>query len=370
VNWPRLTRAIAVVLAGFGVPRGALAVENVTQCGARYSGPGALAGDLDCAGSVFGIVIDANGSLDLRGFHYSGGILCAAEPAAGDGAAEFVARTCKITGPGTISGAVHADSSLTLTNVTVVGSVHSYKRVIVNGCHFADATPSASWPPGWWASGYCISVGSTTAGGNGHPPRSYVNDTILDGCGIGADKLGVQRTTITGAGETGVLTETARLVETTVTASAADGVAGEALKVFDSTIRGNSAAGVFLTGISETRRANLKMKRSIVSNNADGVLGDGADFNLGVLHGKNIVVAGSTITGNARFGLKSDLGAVTAVRSDVRANGTDVTCGISQACADLAGSVSPRVSSPADCDTSYVLDSGIPGVDWEICALD
>jgi hypothetical protein len=165
---------------------------------------------------------------------------------------------------------------------------------------------------------------------------------------MSAEKLGVKHTTISGAAE----------------------VAGEALKIFDSTISASGGAGVYLSSLSETVRANLRMKRSTVSNNLDGALGAGGDINLGTLHGMNIPVSQSTISANARFGLASDLSTVTAVRSQVRGEGTDATCGTSQACADLAASVAPRVSSAADCDTSYVAGSGIPGADWDICALD
>jgi hypothetical protein len=58
--------------------------------------------------------------------------------------------------------------------------------------------------------------------------------------------------------------------------------------------------------------------------------------------------------------------------SSVLGNGTNASCGVTETCADLAACEQsvPELSTDSSCNHSYILESGFPGNDWAVCALD
>jgi len=58
------------------------------------------------------------------------------------------------------------------------------------------------------------------------------------------------------------------------------------------------------------------------------------------------------------------------VGSTASGNGTDVECGTSIMCADVASCTLPKIAALATCDTSYQVDSGVPGLSWGVCSSD
>ena len=51
-------------------------------------------------------------------------------------------------------------------------------------------------------------------------------------------------------------------------------------------------------------------------------------------------------------------------------NDSGADCGTTASCADLMTCKRPKVGVGASCETSYVIDSGLPGDDWGVCSAD
>lgn len=101
----------------------------------------------------------------------------------------------------------------------------------------------------------------------------------------------------------------------------------------------------------------------------------------GVSAPRRVKVINSTITGNGVFGASAGgfvgggscvrPGSLTVKGSTVTGNDTDPDCGTAKVCADVVTcDLPPRIKSGSTCDHSYVNESGNPGQDWGVCALD
>lgn len=86
-----------------------------------------------------------------------------------------------------------------------------------------------------------------------------------------------------------------------------------------------------------------------------------------------LLVSRSTVASNGLHGVEcaSSVRARTTIGySSLGANGTDISCGVSASCADLAASEEPHLRVGAACEHSYVSGSGMPGFSWGACSTD
>jgi len=98
---------------------------------------------------------------------------------------------------------------------------------------------------------------------------------------------------------------------------------------------------------------------------------------VGAIADRLVKTVNTTITGNRLFGIYAGNGSCTKKATatvkggTVSGNGTDAGCGTTVACADLGTcGAAPLLAGGATCDHSYANGSGIPGTDWDVCALD
>jgi hypothetical protein len=96
---------------------------------------------------------------------------------------------------------------------------------------------------------------------------------------------------------------------------------------------------------------------------------------FGVVADRLVKIIRSTITDNRTVGVASgnfqcDPGKVVAIDSTITGNGTDPLCGISITCADVESCKREPILRRTVCDTSYQLDSGMPGSTLGVCMLD
>jgi len=181
------------------------------------------------------------------------------------------------------------------------------------------------------------------------------------------------------------------------------GVAGGDVVAADSVIAGNSARGI------EAQRSVALSDTNVTLNGGDGVharIGTvhiersevTSNGGIGVRALKGVTIRESVVAGNAGDGVQNFAGqamitsSVVAsngghgVRTDdsdctptgrlelrdsaVEANGHAAECGETRACADVVTCELIQLSATSRCDTSYRMQSGLPGESWRICALD
>jgi len=184
-------------------PSSAIAASlEVSSCGEVVSGGGYLSSDLDCSG--FGAapaITIVRGKLELRGFTLTGGAQDAVH----------CLRSCKIVGPGTITGSgqmgVRAESRATVEDATVSGNA----SVGIKGFS-------------------AVKVAGTDASGNGS-------------CGVSGNRIRMKNSTANDNGLRGVCTAQLRMQDSIVTGNAADGVFSTYRpRIKDSLISGNGLA--------------------------------------------------------------------------------------------------------------------------------
>jgi hypothetical protein len=137
------------------------------------------------------------------------------------------------------------------------------------------------------------------------------------------------------------------------------------VKIRALTLSGNDV-GIVAVNADQHGRA-LVYDTSVITGNRIGVLAD-----------RFVKMVNSSITANTEIGIRAGLGddcphkgLATIKAGTVTGNGTDAGCGTTVVCADLATcTTAPHVAGGATCDHSYVIGSGIPGSDWDVCALD
>jgi len=123
------------------------------------------------------------------------------------------------------------------------------------------------------------------------------------------------------------------------------------VKASDLTVTGNASDGVALRYYGYEERNVTRLKRATVTGNG----------------GHGLALLRPYIESN-----EYPCDATIASGSVLTGNGTGADCGVSRACADIATCAAsmPDVSADTTCDTSYVVDSGIPGSSWGICTGD
>lgn len=354
----------------------ASAATEVDTCGQAFSGEGFLAADLDCTG--FGgdaVVINSNGSLDLRGFTLTGGNLSAV----------FCSNGCKIDSEppgGQLVNAADFGVNGDADDVTPGFAPVRLKNVTVSGNGFDQVLVGGN-----------VTVESSTIVGNGNPfsngvvgnrvkiVNSSITDTdvavvgvrgarIVDSqiggtigpCIVGLNKPTLlQGSSLTGCGSLGVATGPKRLkmLDSLITGSGGDGISAPnftPVRVVNSEISGNAGRGITTGGSTQ-----LVLEDSLI-------VGNGEE---GVYHPSSARIVRTTITGNGGSGVSSCFGSLRIATSTVTGNGTNgAVCGVTETCADLSTCEAPVLTDGSVCGTSYDSDSGFPGTNWGVCSAD
>ncbi len=361
--------AVLAVLAG---PSVAFPATEVTTCGEVYSGDGFLSADLDCTGfPTVAITIDG-GNLDLQGFTLTGGMSNAVRCTASCTVTSSLAGGMIVGAGGAAVGAFGASQpvNITVTNVTldsnVIGVSTDFGPVTVEDATVSNTTFTAvSSGAGFLAK--VVRTTITTAGGWGvtGDPAKLIDSTVT-GAMIGAigSRVVLQGSTIDGSTTDGVSTTIARVVDGFVVNNTEDGIVVGSLGklyILRSAVSGNGEDGLSATGGNPP--ATIKAS-SITGNAKRGVHATG----------RVKVTLNSTITGNGLDGIfatgTTECDKVTVVDSAVTGNSIDgATCGVTQTCSDVSACRLPTIINTT-CDTSYDSNSGFPGTNWDVCALD
>jgi hypothetical protein len=249
-----------------------------------------LTQDIDCTGGNVAncVTLQPGTKLQMNGHTIVGG---------GAGAGVNCLGSCRIEGPGTITGAsfgVNAYGKLDLRGVDVVGNT-----TIGVQCFRA-----------------CRATGPANLSNNGDG---------FDGSGI------------TGTGT---------------------------MKLRDVTVANNTTYGA--------RSAYYPENRGKI----DVIAGTFSGNGIGVSADRQVKLKDSSVTGNVVGGIEVGEANCTTTSPPIlkntvaTGNGTDAGCGTTVACADVLSCKSPRLLPGSSCDRSYVVDSGIPGTDWDVCASD
>lgn len=370
---------VAVVLGWTGI---VAAATEVTTCGQVVKGSAFLSGDLDCSSFAGDAVVINGGTLDLRGFTVTGnsaplacGVRCT--------------RSCKVISDpvgGAITGATNdagicdddedADiaRSIRVIGVALTGnssgvSTDEAALVVVDSTitnHSGVGAEATSFTRGRLR--IVNSIIANSGRGFFATRSALVRDSVIDGNvffgGAANDRLTVKDSQITSNGGFGLRgAEKNRIIDSTISGNVAEGIlldlSSERLRVIRSTIDANGSDGVFTDG------ARTLIRDSTITNNG----GNGIDHGLNL---PPLKLVATTVSGNAFHGVVvtgfSDCD-LTAVGSAFSGNGTDLACGATQSCADVASCVSPKLSATT-CDTSYDTNSGFPGTSWGVCSLD
>jgi hypothetical protein len=363
--------AALVMLSTFVGVQSTLADIEVNTCGQAFAGDGFLSADLDCTGFAGGAVEIEGGTLDLRGFTLiggAGGVGCSkscivySNPPGG--------KVANATG-----GGIGGPESVTVLGVIVEGnSTGGFTNGVGSGKGRLRIVDSSIVNNGGCGvvslDGRVQLVGSTVTGspiGVCAQHNARVEDSIVsandDGLLVGGRAV-IKNSDVSGNTGTGIHADQAAIIDTQVNNNDGHGLVvtglsgnGQRLKIVRSTFNAGGAAAI-VAGIP------THIADSEISGNAwQGVVAD-----VGPVH-----IARTSIVSNGFSGVSVGTGfpfcRLGVVDSTVVGNGTDASCGSTQTCADLAACDVPRLMQVA-CDSSYDVNSGFPGTDWGVCALD
>lgn len=373
--------AIGAVLLGIGQAATAVAGQTpVTTCGQVVSGNGVLLADLDCTGIVGpGVILTDHARLDLRTFTLSGG----------DGDGVLCEGYCRVSGRdtslgGTITGFT-GDGVVGRSPVESSAQLRLYRINIRdnggNGARVDEAegtvTVSKSFIEGNDAAGLVspqrMRVSRTLVSGNTlegvRGAKVYVLDSTVEMNGIGVDASNYLN-----------------LNHSDVLDSVGDGIRlGASLQVFKAHITGNGDSGIVFSSVFGEAHVQFA---EISDNGLDGIRVDGPQpdrLRLELVfarhNGRHGVVANRLLLHQCRIDenafhgvyMPPGMGACTLNidQYSLVGNGTDASCGVSAACADIASCETPaNISSHSVCGTSYDSASGFPGVSWGVCDDD
>jgi hypothetical protein len=276
-----------------------------------------------------------------------------------DGASADAPVTCddSYTGRGELTGDCTGDitvrgGSLNLRGFTVRGSVR---------CE-GDACEVFSDPP----------EGAISGGG----------DWAAAGIDAGAASVTVDGISITGFG-TGIVAGTVRASDTVIAWNAGHGIdAQDRIELTNSTVTLNGHDGlharigsVSITGseVTGNRSRGIRALKGVLVADSS-VVGSGAD---GVRNfSGEVLVEDSTISGSGGHGVRTDdsdcdpTGVLELRNSAIEGNALDPSCGETRACADVVSCELARVSGSSRCESSYRIQSGLPGESWRVCSSD
>ena len=373
MKWRRVAILIAVVATTThaGIAR---AATEVNTCGQVFSGSGFLSGDLDCTGFLPSAVTIQGGTLDLAGFTLTGG----------PNAAVFCEKSCKIVSDpsgGMITGAgVALRAEAPFTNDRAVSLRVQDTTIEGNGTGIDTENGGVVLVDSTLANqgGTCVSPG-------GGRTATVLRSTITNcgGIGVSGRKVKIRDSTITGNNVGVNVGDNKGLIKgSTISGSVGHGItSGSRLNVKDSEVSGNGGIGVNLPF-----NDSVKLLRTTISSNGEqGVKAPGnvtiRDATIssnaleGVFHGssRRMRIKGSAFANNGIHGIAQDslpgLCDLRIVDTTATGNGTDPDCGVTITCADIASCNVPTLAA-VTCDTSYDIDSGFPGNNFGVCALD
>jgi hypothetical protein len=380
--------------------------DTVSSCGQRVTGSAVLAADLDCSGYATGPAVELTGTLDLASHTILGNPTATAVACDGN---------CVVRGPGTITGAlggVAGARSVRIENAATIVSNVEEGVVAAGSVDVRDSVVRLN------------RIGIDAVYGRGVLYRSDVSENR--GSGLLANRAAkIVDSTVNGNGSIGVVSfesritargsefrdntaeglaaaGNARVTACTIVANGSTGVnvEGRRITLRDSVVTDNGFNGllalfgdVVASGSTVSRNGrsgilgnHVSVRDSVISDNAgDGAEGIVTRLASSVLTGNALAGAsaidglltamGVTAQGNGNAGLYSD-GPFTGtcglrlIDSSVTNNDNDPGCGITMACADLVSCRAPSVRGDSTCETSYQLGSGIPGDNWDVCALE
>jgi hypothetical protein len=359
----------------------ALATEvPVTACGQLVTGKGSLVADLDCSGIVGpGVILADYSSLDLGSFTLSGGdgdgVLCQGYCVVRSGDTEVGGTIAGFSGDGVVArNPLESIGQVRVTRVTVRDNGG-------NGVSVDEADGS-------------VTVGKSEVRGNGamgvfSPQRMRINRSTISGNAL--EGIRGERVKITGSvvelNSTGVDASLYLNVDhSEIVNNTGDGLrVGASLRVFYTHVQGNGGSGIVFSAISGDAHIQLA---EVSDNGLDGIRIDGPQterLRMQVtfirrngrngLVGNHMLVNQCRIDDNAFHGIYAPPGGepcrVGIDRYSMVGNGTDPSCGVSVACADIATCDPPlNLGTATECGTSYDTSSGFPGTNWGICDDD
>jgi hypothetical protein len=392
----------------------------VNTCGQSVSGGAELTADLDCTGHTGHAVVVEDGTFDLQGFTLTGGDLDAVHCPASctivstgaqglirDAAGYGIRALGKMLSVSNVSVqnnyvGIHGGSNTETVSMTVVDSsaTGNESGIVCQAesgkLRIERTTSSANASTGVLSSTCKISLRESILDGNG-------------GDGLSGRYVQVRDSTITGNTRRGInwsqllctqfepCPKRMRVYGSTISANGMEGIRAQlGIYLVDSEVSGNGGGGVLNDGdLGEDKpdhppiyhcSSTIIRNSQIHDNTGFGIQSGGrsikvSDSQVYLNSGEGIAgrsmcrgklsVSDSTVTDNGLHGLVMNEEDSTTRASGVTAtgNGTDASCGVSQVCADVATIVEPTVVG-STCETSYVLDSGMPGSSWSVCSLD
>jgi hypothetical protein len=396
------------------------AATVVDTCNQHLTTAGVLTADLDCTGTGLPAVsIEGSGTLDLAGFAIIGG---AQGVDCNDGCTIYSSGARGVirdTGTAIFSGG----RKVTVKNVTISDcggngvympqfSFRRTKIVVmdseITGCAAIGVT----------ASDATIVRSAITGNGEGisldHSLR-LIDSDVSGNVGVGARagksplnlsnergaKVIVRGSTVTGNGVgleiLGPVSFRDSAIDDNLGAGVIFDVHESRMDCGNTTFDRNGADGLYWQDASFT--VSAKFKQCSLSDNvgrglhvdpAEGFLGslvvvdttvsgNGEDGIFSAVQPQPMLLSNSTITANGGHGI-ANLQWIPAAPCDVRliagtsivGNGTLAGCGTTRPCADVAACADAQltIATDAACDTSYILDTGVPGTSWGVCAAD
>jgi hypothetical protein len=217
------------------------------------------------------------------------------------------------------------------------------------------------------------------------PPEGAISgggDWAAAGIDGGAASVTVDGITITGFG-TGIAAGTVRASDMVIAGNAGHGIdARDRIELTNSVVTLNghdglrarigsvSIAGSEITG---NQGSGIRALKGVLVTGSS-VLGSGAD---GVRNFSGaVLVEDSTISGSGEHGVRTDdsdcdpTGVLELRDSTIEGNALDPSCGETRACADVVSCGFARVSGSSRCESSYRIQSGLPGESWRVCSSD
>ncbi len=422
-----IIRLVSAAALTWFAPQTLQAQTIVNTCGQVVSGKGVLSADLDCTGfPAAAVTLTKGAKLDLAGFTLTGGdadaIFCEHSCTVLSSSTQTgVVQNATGSGIGTFSNVCCDNVVKRVVNVRITGNGGSGVSTMVIGDQkvvIKDSEITSNGLDGA-TGGKKLSVKRSTISNNGFEgvrgSRVSIVDSEINGNqASGADAFGLRcrRSSLSGnqihGAEVSVQGDIAgvnlRSKDCTLDGNQLDGlsigIAFEArLSISGGSLSNNGRDGLgFQSGAAASIRSRAKLVGTVVTENgANGVRtpdsgplyqlllrkatvsDNGANGVSGRFVDKGLRVVQSEVTDNGIHGIEhladpanGSAPCPTEVSRSavVTGNGVDAACGVSFTCADVAGCDAPVVDLKSTCDTSYDTESGFPGSNWGVCALD
>jgi hypothetical protein len=348
--------------------------------------------DLDCTGYDYPSVVLVNGGvLDLNGFTLKANhaVRCDHESKPCVVMSSQPGGTLQGTLPDVLPGldsGIIGDAGVRVIGVTIT----AFRGYGIDAAHHpgekitvVDSTVTANGETG--VIGAAVQLFGSIVSSNGFggvTSATIIEDSEVTGnAGFGvaaARKLRMTGSTVSGNGGDGVRLNAASyernapravLTDSTVSNNAGDGLRATDRGDGRVTVRTSIVSGNTGNGIGNIRI--VKAQDSMFDGNgASGIETSSAE-------GCRVSLTGSGVGANAVFGVTLGFadqpcskGRFRASASTLTGSGVDADCFVTRACGDVASSTLPVLDTASACQRSYVLGTGFPGNDWDVCTLD